>query len=103
MKSDNEIRIDFQNALEQARRLDSIADRLDRRVAGKLEETTQGIHAAWKSDSASLYLGKNQELQRQIRQTGKRLRAAAEEIRKIARQIYEAEMRALEIARQRKT
>lgn len=102
MKSSGEIHFDFQNAMEQAKKLDALADNIERRVVNKLDETSQSVHAAWKGDSASRYLGKTQELQRQIRQTANTLRDTAQDIRRIARQIYEAEMRALEIAQSRK-
>lgn len=101
MKTSSEIRFDYQKALEQARRLDALADSMNRRAAGRLGEAAQCIHAAWKGDSAARYLGKTQELRRQIRQNTAVLRAAAADVRRIARQIYEAEMRALEIARRR--
>ena len=76
MKTSGEIRFDFQNAMQQARKLDELADSIERRVVGKL--------------------------QGQIRQTARSLRSTAEDIRRIARRIYEAEMRALEIAQSRK-
>lgn len=101
MKSSSEIRFDFQNALEQARKLEAMADSIDRRVANRLEETSQSVHAAWKGDSATRYIGKTQELRRQVRQTANTLRDIAGDIRRVARRIYEAEMRALEIARNR--
>lgn len=102
MKTSGEIRFDFQNAMQQARKLDELADSIERRVVGKLDETSQSVHAAWKGDSASRYLRKTGELQGQIRQTARSLRSTAEDIRRIARRIYEAEMRALEIAQSRK-
>lgn len=103
MKSSSEIRFDFQNAMGQAKKLDALADSMERRVVNKLDETSQSVHTAWKGDNASRYLGKTRELQRQIRQTVSDLRTTAGAIRRVARQIYEAEMRALEIARNRKT
>lgn len=101
MKSSSEIRFDFQNAMDQAKKLDELANSIDRRVAGKLDETSQSVHAAWKGDSANRYIGKTQELRWQIQQTARTLRDTAEDIRRIARRIYEAEMRALEIAQRR--
>lgn len=101
MKSSSEIRVDFQNAMQQAQKLDELANDIDRRVANKLDETAQSVHAAWKGDSATLYIGKTQELRRQVQQTARTLRDTAEDIRRIARRIYEAEMRALEIAQSR--
>lgn len=103
MKSESEIRMDFQRALEQARRLDALADSMDRRTADRMGDAVEGIHSAWRGDSASRYLGKVQDLQRELRQNVNSLRAAASEVRRVARQIYEAEMRALEIAQSRRS
>lgn len=101
MKSSSEIRFDFRNAMEQARRLDVLADRIDQQVTNKLDETTQSVHAAWKGGNAAHYISKTQDLRQQIHQSARTLRDIAEDIRRIARRIYEAEMRALEIARRR--
>lgn len=101
MKSSREIHFDFQNAMDQAKRLDSLADSIDRRAAGKLEDAAQIVHTAWKGDSAARYIRKVQELHGQVRQTARELRDVAEDIRRIARRVYEAEMRALAIAQRR--
>ncbi len=103
MKSSYEIRVDFQNAMEQAGKLDDLAANIDQRVVNKLDETAQSVHAAWKGDSATRYIGKTQELRQQIRQTARTLRDTAEDIRRAARRIYAAEMRALEIAQHRQS
>lgn len=102
MKSSNEIRFDFQNAMEQAKKLDALAESIDRRAANKVEETAQSVHAAWKGDSAARYIGKTRQLSQQLHQTANTLRDTAEDIRSVARRIYEAEMRALRIAQSRK-
>ena len=101
MKSSGEIHIDFQNAMRQAQRLEDLADDVDRRVVHRLDAAAQGVHAAWRGGSAGRYIGKSQELCRQVRQSSRTLREAAGDIRRIAWSIYEAEMRALEIARKR--
>ena len=103
MKTESEIRMDFQQAIEQARRLDALADSMDRRTAGRMGSAIEGVHSAWRGDSAARYLGKVQTLQKEVRQSANSLRAAASEVRRIARQIYEAEMRALEVAQSRRS
>ena len=56
MKSSYEIRVDFQNAMEQAGKLDDLAASIDQRVVNKLDETAQSVQAAWKGDSATRYI-----------------------------------------------
>lgn len=101
MKTYGEIRFDYQNAMAQAKRLDELADSIDRRVAGKLEESAQSIHAAWKGDTSTRYIRKTQTLKEEIRKTARTLRETAADIRRIAQALYNAEMQALEIARKR--
>lgn len=101
MKQSNEIRFDFQNALSQARRLEALAETIERQGAAKLNETSGGVNTAWKGESAHIYLGKLEELARQVRETARMLRDIAADIRRIAKTVYDAEMQALEIARKR--
>lgn len=102
MKSRYQIRFDFQNAISQARKLDDLADRLERTVVRRMDDVASDLHAAWKSDSANRYIQKEQELKGSIKDTVDELRCIADDIRTIARRIYDAEMRALRIAQQRK-
>lgn len=101
MKSSAEIRFDFQNARLQADRLDDLADRLERQVADQMTEGARQLHAAWTGDSASRFIAKHDELQQQVRQNIRDLRSIAEEIRRIAKRVYDAEMEALRIVAQR--
>lgn len=101
MKSSWEIRIDFQNAIAQATALENLANDIERKVAGKLTQSAQSIHAAWKGESASQYINKTMDLCKQVQRTVTTLRDTASDIRRIAKQIYDAEQRALEIASRR--
>ncbi len=103
MKSSSEIRFDYRNAIAQARALEDAADRVERHVAKRLSETAQETHQAWRGDSATIYINKLLNLQRQVDETARVLRDIAADIRRIARAIYQAEMTALWIAQQRKS
>lgn len=103
MKSSAEIRFDFQNARLQADRLDDLADRLERQVADQMADGAQRLHSVWTGDSASRFIAKHDELQQQVRQNIRDLRSIAEEIRRIAKRVYDAEMEALRIVAQRGT
>ena len=102
MKSSGKIRFDFSNALSQAQKLDDLADRLSRETVRGMEEDIQALQSAWTGESARKFVQKEGELEQAIERDARELRAIAEDIRRIARQIYDAEMRALALIRQRK-
>lgn len=64
-------------------------------------EVAQQLQSAWKGDSATLYIRKELELQRKIKQSCSHLRSMARDIRTIANQVNRAEQQALQIAQQR--
>ena len=101
MATRKEIEFDFQRAKEQAEKIDKIADRLRRISQNDFGNSLQNLSAGWKGESASLYLQKGSALQEKIEATANALYGVAEDIRTIARRIYEAEMAALEIAQER--
>lgn len=101
MKTSSQIQFDFRNAMQQASRLDELASQLERRVVQKMGDAAQQLQAAWKGDSASLYLRKELELQRKIKQSCSNLRSMARDIRAIANQVHQTEQQALAIALKR--
>ncbi|WP_294499200.1 WXG100 family type VII secretion target [uncultured Gemmiger sp.] len=98
MKNSAQIYFDFQNALSQAEKLEDLADEIDRKVADQMEESAQQLHSAWTGDSANRYIGKENELWDKVKQSARDLRNIAEEIRRIAKRVHDAEMAALRIA-----
>ena len=103
MKSRYQIQFDYQNAISQASKLDHLADRIERQVVRRMEDVAQDLHAAWKSESASQYIQKEQALSDRIRDTARELRDTGEDIRRVAKRMYDAEMHALRIAQERKS
>lgn len=101
MATEASIYFDFQKALGEAGRIEDMADRLKRLSEKDFEGTLQSLSVNWKGENASAYLVKGERLQDKINGTGNDLRAVAADIRRIAKQIYDAEMAALEIARRR--
>lgn len=103
MSSRSEIRIDFEQALRQADKLDEIARKLDRISKNSMENSMQTLSSAWKGANAAAFLRKEDHLQQDISKTARNVRDIADDIRTIARQIYDAEMRAWWIANERKS
>ena len=95
------IKINFQQACAQARKLEEAADVLDRIADRELEDTLAEVQAVWKGESAAAYCGKAEKIKGDISATGKKIRGIAENIRRKAKRIYEAEMEAERLARER--
>jgi|AATE01.1.fsa_nt_gi uncharacterized protein YukE len=98
MASRQTIEFDFKKALGQADKIDAIAERLNRLSGTEFGNTMQNLSAGWKGENASLYLTKGSHLQERMNSTAKELYTVSSEIRRIAKQVYDAEMAALAIA-----
>lgn len=95
------IEINFQAAKNDARKLEDAANRLERLAKGQYEETMQGVSKSWKSDSAPEYVRKGRKVENDMLNTAKELKTLASQIRQAAQRMYNAEMRAVEIANTR--
>ncbi len=98
MKSRSKIRMDFAKAKADADKIDRIASTMRNLSRRDLESSMNNLAAAWTGANSRLFLKKEEQLQRNMDQTVRELFDIAADIRRIARQVYEAEMRAYEIA-----
>lgn len=101
MASKRKIEIDFANANAQAKKLDELSGQLLTVADRKIEDILKGVSGNWNSQSADIYLKKGSILQSEMKGTAGQMHGIANDIREIARKIYEAEMRALERAKRR--
>ena len=95
------INFNYQRAIGQARELEEIASNLSGLAASDFEIVMNSISRNWKGENADKYLKKGDKLQTDMKNTAKSLRSVASEIRRIAQNIYNTEMKNLAIARQR--
>ena len=101
MSSKYRIKMDFKEAKKQADELDDIANNL-RNVADRdLEQAMATFNSGWKGDSATLYLSKVNTVKDKTYREVQDLHSIADDIRRTARIIYEAEMEAWRIAHER--
>lgn len=96
------IRMDFQNANRQAEKLEDIAKKIEQTAKNDLMGCMQGVSNNWKSDSATTYCRKGREVANQLQSLATSLQKTATSVRTIARNTYDAEMRALELAKKRR-
>lgn len=95
------IEMDFRQAKQQADQLEELAARLKDLAGKELQETMQGLSGAWKGESADSYMQKGKRLEENMSSTARKLEQIASTIRMTAQRVYEAEMRAREIAEER--
>lgn len=103
MNSRTEIRFNFQQALAQADKLDAVADRLKRVAEVTLENAMQTLSSGWKGENATIFLRKEGILKSDIKHNADEIAKIADEIRRIAKIVYNAEMEALRIADERRS
>lgn len=91
----------FNKAKKQADELDAIANKMKKLSGGDFADTMQNISSNWKGENASAFLQKGAFVQEDMLSTANSLHGVASEIRSIARRIYTAEMKAIELAEKR--
>lgn len=101
MSSLSEIYFNYNKAIQQAERLDTIARRLKQAADGDMEGILNDVYRVWKSDSAPQYIQKGQKVKTDIVTASKKLNQIASAIRTIARQVRDAELEARRIANER--
>ncbi|MBR1629552.1 MAG: hypothetical protein IJ679_09885 [Lachnospiraceae bacterium] len=101
MASRASIEFDFIQAKRSADSLDQLAGQLERLAEDELSTSLHNIRSHWTGRSSEAYAQKGHRLQEQIRSSAKNLRNVATDIRETAQRMYEAEMRAKQIAETR--
>jgi uncharacterized protein YukE len=101
MKSMAEIEMDYRNAMNQARELDQLANRLSTQANMTFPGILSEVSSAWQGENANAYLQKAKKLQPRINKAAGDLRRTAQTIRTVAQNTYRAEKRAYEIAMER--
>lgn len=95
------IEFDFRKAIEQAKKLEEVADSLSTLSNSKMQSTLQSISTNWKGENAAAYIAKGNTLSEQITDSAGDLLAIANRIRTVAERVYRAELEALAIAEMR--
>ena len=101
MATRSEIYFNYNQAINQARRLEDIARNVERLSNNDMNNTVSEIQTAWQSDSSRAYISKAQRVQGNIVKDAAKVRKVASTIRDTAERIKNAELAALEIAERR--
>nr|WP_295283093.1 hypothetical protein [uncultured Blautia sp.] len=100
-KSAFEIQMDYRNAIRQVDSLSEIARELKTTADSGLQDCMSEISGSWTGDNATGYVKKCSLLKDKIIRSSEKLQKTADAIRKIAKNTYDMEMRALEIMQRR--
>lgn len=97
----DEIRMNFRVANAMADRLDTLAKKMSSLANERYYGTLRNISNSWKGENAEAYLHKGEKVKDKMARTAADLRNAAATVRTIAKNTYDAEMRAYHIAQTR--
>lgn len=100
-KTLNEIRMNFRVANAMADRLQELAGKMSSLANERYYGTLRNISNNWKGENAEAYLRKGEKVKDRMSRTAADLRNAAETVRTIAKNTYDAEMKAWQIAQMR--
>ena len=100
-KSEFQIRLEFGQAIRQANKLEEIASKIDRIASNDLTDCMRRVANDWKSESSTSFQKKGQQVTANLKCIAKEYKKAADVVRRIANNTYNAEMTALELAKKR--
>lgn len=101
MQTDITITAVYNNAKSTATELESIASDLIRLANLEYENILASLCNVWQGENSERFVKKGRVVKDQLLNTAKNIRGAAAELLKDAKTTYNAEMRALEIAREK--
>lgn len=101
MASKYEIEMDLRAARNQAKKIEEIANGLSRISKSEYSNILRQIKNAWKGENGQDFVIRSSGLSGRMDTTVRELKQAADTIRRMAQNTYNAEMRAWEIAHRR--
>lgn len=96
------IQIDFRKTIQKAEELDQLARQLENLAKGNFEGILQDIGRTWTGEASIQYRNKGRILEESMKEKAEQLRSIADSMRTVARETYNAEKRAIQIAGMRK-
>ena len=94
------IYLDYQKAMKQADQLEGAA-KIIRNERKNVQASQKSISAAWQGDNATKFIKKVNVVEEDLDSIAKNVQNAANVIRQIAKETYEAEQKALDLAKAR--
>ena len=101
MKERYTIELDYQNALNRAAELEGLASQLRSIANDEFAQALENVKNAWQGDNAQKYVQKARKMKPKMIKASDDLKEVASTIRTVAKNTYDAEMKAYEIANER--
>lgn len=101
MKSEHQLYMDFQRADQAVEELRRIAQETRAVADEQLADALHGVDASWDGENSQSFLQKGQSVQRSINGLADDVDKIAKAIETIATRIYNTEMEAIRIAKER--
>lgn len=98
MDSLSDINFNYERAIRQAERLETLSIRLKNAANDDMKRALNAVRRAWQSGSASAYLRKGEKVEADLQSMAEDLKKTAKKIRAIAEQVRDAELEAGRIA-----
>ncbi len=96
-----EILFNYRQAIKQAEKLEQLSKRLNSVADRSMEPAIATLRSAWRSDHSEQYYSKAGIAKDNINKSAANLNTIAASIRRVAKAVRDAELRALEVARKR--
>lgn len=101
MASEYTIAFNYNKAIKQADELLDIASDIRKVANDKLETSIQTVDKNWDGENSKKFISKSKKLKEKVTDSADDIQAIAASIKKMAKQIYDAEMEAIRIAKER--
>lgn len=103
VKGKTQIRMDFAKAKADAGRLDGIASHMKSLANDRFDKSMLSLYSAWSGENSRQFLQKEERIKEKLLQNARELQNIAADIRRVAKRVHDAEMRAYDIASRRKS
>ena len=100
MAAKHSIQVNFQNARSQAKTLSECAEEISK-LEKEMGTVITDLRSGWQGDAANTYLGKCEQMKDKLGKSASEISRLSAAVSKTAKAYYDAEMRALEIAKTR--
>lgn len=101
MASEQTIIFNYNKAVQQANSLMEISNDIRKVATDKLEDSIQVIDKNWDGESSKKFIAKEKKLKSKVEDSAKDIESISGAIKRIAKEIYDAEMASIQIAKTR--
>lgn len=103
MRRKTQIQIDFAKAGADADQLDGVAFHMKNLAYSNFNQSMINLALAWSGDNSRQFLKKEERIKLNLLKSARELENIAADIRRVAKRVHDAEMRAYDIASRRKS